>query len=81
VLAEIEKFPKSAQNRVHFPECGAFTVHRQLDIVGPTAHPSVIEGWAVFVGDQLSPANAAARKFHFSAIFHCSVKQHVWVKI
>lgn len=45
---------------MHFLECGAFTVHRQLDIVASTDHPYVIEGWSVFVGDQPSRANAAA---------------------
>jgi len=42
------KFPESAQNRVHFPEYGAFRVHRQLDIVASTDRPSDTEGRSVF---------------------------------
>ncbi|MCZ2344120.1 MAG: hypothetical protein LC104_20350 [Bacteroidales bacterium] len=50
------KVPENARNRAHFPERGAFTVHRQLDIVAPTDHPSDTEGWSVFVG--IWPAKA-----------------------
>ncbi len=48
MTCENKQFLKSAQNRVHFMECGAFTVHRQLDIVASTGHPSCVEGWSVF---------------------------------
>lgn len=42
-------------------ECGAFTVHRQIDIVSSADHPSVAEGGQFFIGVQPSLANAAAQ--------------------
>lgn len=39
-------FPESAQNRVHFPECGAFRKYRQIDIVASTDRRVALVRWA-----------------------------------